>query len=92
MACVDEKPDMTCSYEKFHGRRYRVPVLPYMLHGRGSVTQPIKSDPNGKRCFDLNPGTDHATDCSKITQSPSGTARYSTDVPWCYMCAPFVGE
>ena len=37
MARVDEKPDMTCSYEKFNGRRYRGPVLPYMMPGRGIV-------------------------------------------------------
>ena len=69
MARVAEKPDMTSSFEKFHGRRYRGPVLPYMMPGRRSAKRAVKSDPNGKRCFYLNSGNDHAT---------GGTVRYGT--------------
>ena len=80
MAWVDEKPDMMCFFETFHGRRYRSPVLPYMMPGRLSVKRTVKSDPKGEGCFYLKSRNDHATDCSKIMLSPSGTASYSTNV------------
>ena len=89
---VDEKPDMMCSLEKFHGRRYKRSVLPYMMPGRRSVKRAVKSDPKGERCLHLNSGNDHATDCSKIMLSPSGTAGYPTDVTWGYWRAPYTGE
>ena len=92
MARVDEKPDMTSSFEKFHGQRFRGGVLPYMMPGRRIVQQSVKSDPKGERCFYLNSGKDHATECSKIMLSPSGTASCSTDVTWGYRRAPFMGE
>ena len=91
MARVDEKPGMMCSFEKFHGRPYRGPVLPYMMPGRHKVKRAAKSEPKGEPCFYLNSGNDHASDCSKIMLSPSGIASYSTDVTWGYRRAPFGG-
>ena len=92
MTCVDEKPDMMCSFAKFHGRRCRSPVLPYMMPGRRSVKRTVKSDPKVERCFYLTSRNDHATDCSKIMLSPSGTPRYSMDVTWGSRRPPFMGE
>ena len=43
MACVGVKPAMLCSFEKFHGRRYKSSVLPYMMPGRRSVNLTVKS-------------------------------------------------
>ena len=92
MARVDDKPAMMCSFEKFHGRPYRGPVLPYMMPGRHKVKRTVKSEPKGEPCFYLNSGNDHASDCCKIILSRSGAASYSTDVTWGYRRAPFVGE
>ena len=69
MARVDGKPDMMCSSEEFHGRRYRGPVLLYMMPEHCSVKRAVKLDPKGKVCFDLNPGTYHTMDCKKIMLS-----------------------
>ena len=92
MARVDEKPGMLCSFEKFHERPYRGPVLPYMMPGRHKVKRVAKSEPKGEPRFYLNSGNDHASDCSKIKLSPLGTASYSTDVTWGYRHAPLMGE
>ena len=82
MARVDENPDMTSAFETFHGWRYRGLAVPHMMPGRRRVKRAVKSDPEGQHRFYLNSGNDHATDCSKIMLSPSGTASYSADVTW----------
>ena len=92
MARVDEKPDVTSSFEKFHGQRFRGGVLPYMMPGRRSVKRTVNTDPKGERCFYLKSGNDRATDYSNIMLAPSGTASYYADVRWGYRHAPFLGE
>ena len=42
IARVNEKPEMTSSFEKFHERRYMRHVLPYMMPGRRSVNRAVK--------------------------------------------------
>ena len=80
MARVDDNPDMACSSEKFHERRYRDLVLPNMMPGRRRVKRAVKTDPKVEPCFYLNSGNDHDSDCSKIMLSPPCTASCSTDV------------
>ena len=53
MARVGEKPGMMCSFEKFHERPYRGPVLPYKMPGRHKVKRAAISEPKGKPCFCL---------------------------------------
>ena len=42
MARVDEKPDMTCSFKKFHGRPCRRAVHPCMMPGHHKVKRAVK--------------------------------------------------
>ena len=90
-ARADEKPDMMCSFEKFHKRPYRGTVLSDMMLGRHKPKQATTSEPKGELCFYLNSGNNHASDSSKIMLSPPGIASYSTDVTWGYRRAPFDG-
>lgn len=92
MAGVDDKLGLICSFEKFHGRPERGPVLPYMMPGRHKLKRGVKSKPKNEPCFYLSSGKDHASDFRKIILSPSATASYSADVTWGYRRAPFVGE
>ena len=91
VARVDEKPGMMCSFEKFHEKPQRGPVLPYMMTGRHQVKRAAKSEPKEVPRFYLTSGNDHASDCSKIMLWPSGIATYLTDVTWGYWRAPFGG-
>lgn len=59
MARVDENPGMMCSFDNFHERPYKRPVLPCMMPGRHKHKWvPTKEEP----WFHLDFGNDYASD------------------------------
>ena len=66
MARLDEKPGMVCSFEKFHERPYRGPVLLCMMQGRHKVKLAAKAERKGIPCFYQNSDNDHASSGAKV--------------------------
>ena len=61
MARLDEKVGMVCSFEKFHEKPYRGPVLLCMIQGRHKVKWAAKAERKGKPCFYVNYNNDDAS-------------------------------
>ena len=90
-ACVDDKPDMLCLWEKLYGRRPTSLVLQFMMPGFRHANRKTKMHSKGERCFYLNTGYDHFSTAHKVLLA-SGVASYTDDVIFGYHHRPLVGE
>ena len=86
-----DSPDMRCPEEKLYGKRLREQLLPFLMPGHRTRGLGPKWADKADACFYLNGGNDHASDYDKVMLE-SGIASYTTNTPYAYRRAPFVGQ
>ena len=73
---------MLSPHEVFFGSRPPMPVLPFCKPAYHRIPRQTKMDRQARRCFFLNFGYNHGSDCFKVMDAETGRIVHSRDVTW----------